>query len=519
MGAKGRRMGLIRHLSQVSALTLLSRVLGFVRDMLMARHLGAGLASDAFFVAFKLPNFFRRLFAEGAFSAAFVPLYAEARTRDPTGRDARRLAEQALAILSAVLLLFTVLAQIAMPGVIAVLAPGFLDDPAKAHLAVELTRLTFPYLACISLVALLAGVLNAHDRFAAPAAAPVLLNLTFIAALLLFADGPPVTARRLAFAVTVAGIVQLVWLVLAAARAGIRLRFVRPRWTPGIARLLTLMLPVALGAGITQVNLMVDVVLASFLDDGALSWLFYADRLNQLPLGVIGVAVGTTLLPALSRAHAAGRPAEAERLLAQALNLTLLLALPAAAALILLPDALIAGLFQRGAFDAADTRATAAALMAYASGLPAYMLTKALVPVFYAEKDTRTPTRIALTALGANFLLNLTLIWWLGHVGLALATSLAAWLQTALLARILGRRGRLPRRLLAHIPLGRILLATGGMAAVLAALRHLLAGMGLGAAAAMAVLVAAGLLAYAAAAAGLGLHRRLGAPARASPPS
>ncbi|RMF72988.1 MAG: murein biosynthesis integral membrane protein MurJ [Alphaproteobacteria bacterium] len=510
---------MIRHVSQVSALTLASRVLGFLRDVLIARHLGAGLASDAFFIAFKLPNFFRRLFAEGAFSAAFVPLYTAARNRDPAGHEARRLAEEALAALVTILLGLTILVQIALPVLIYLLAPGFAEDAAKRELAVALTRLTFPYLLCISVVALFSGVLNAHERFAAPAAAPVLLNLTFITALLIGADSPLITARRLAVAVSVAGIVQLVWLVLAAGRAGIRLRFRRPRWSRRLAHLVSLMLPVALGAGITQVNLLIDVMLASFLPDGSLSFLFYADRLNQLPLGVIGVAVGTTLLPGLSRSFARADVKGAERLLAEALTIILALALPAALALIIVPDILIAGLFERGAFDAADTRATAAALMAYASGLPAYMLTKALVPVFYAEKDTRTPTRLALIALGANFALNLALIGPLAHVGLALATSLAAWLQTGLLAHRLFRRRRLSPALIRRLPIRPVAAASMVMAAALAGLRILFRSWPVGTVMAVAITVGTGLAVYALTAWLLGLHRRILRPQRPTPPA
>ncbi len=512
-------MALIRHVSRVSALTLASRVLGFVRDVLIARHLGAGLASDAFFVAFKLPNFFRRLFAEGAFSAAFVPLYTAARSRDPSGRQARRLAEEALSALVAILLVLTILVQIALPVLIYVLAPGFAEDAVKRALAVALTRLTFPYLLCISVVALFSGVLNAHERFAAPAAAPVLLNLTFIATLLIGADSPLITARRLAVAVSVAGIIQLVWLVLAAGRAGIVLRFPRPRWSGRLARLASLMLPVALGAGITQVNLLIDVMLASFLPDGSLSYLFYADRLNQLPLGVIGVAVGTTLLPGLSRRFARGDEESAERLLAEALAIVFALALPAALALVIVPDILIAGLFERGAFDAADTRATAAALMAYAGGLPAYMLIKALVPVFYAEKDTRTPTRIALIALGANFALNLALIGPLAHVGLALATSLAAWLQTGLLVHRLRRRGRLPVAVVRRLPIRAVAAASMVMAAVLVGLRMLFRFWPVEAVSAVVITVGTGLAVYALAAWLFGLHRRLPGLRQSAPPA
>ncbi len=499
-GRDARPRGLLANVGTVSSLTLVSRLLGFVRDVLMASHLGAGAAADAFFVAFKLPNFFRRLFAEGAFSAGFVPLFAKALEEDPSGRAARRFAEESLAALLAAVLLFTALVEAAMPWAMLLLAPGFRADPDKFSLAVALTRLTFPYLALVSLVALLAGILNGCRRFAAAAAAPVLLNLTLIAALVLFHDTPLRTARALAIAVSLAGIVQFVWLSAAVARAGIRLRLRPPRPTPRVRRLVRLMAPVALAAGVTQLNLMLDIVLASFLPDGSLSFLFYADRLNQLPLGVIGVAVGTALLPGLARALAAkdARAAETQQL--QALVIVLILALPAAGALIAIPDLLIAGLFQRGAFDADATRATAAALAAYATGLPAYMLIKALLPAFFAREDTATPTRCAMIALAVNAVLNLLLVWPLAHVGLALATAIAAWAQAGLLYRHLRRRGHLPADLRRRVPLARMLAATGLMVALLLLARGLLVASIAriaGPTGAMAAMVALGLAAYA----------------------
>ncbi len=461
---------MLRAFATVGSLTLLSRLLGFVRDVLIARYLGAGLAADCFFVAFKLPNFFRRLFAEGAFSAAFVPLFARALGREATSagrRRARAFAEDALASLLVVLLLFTALAEAAMPWIMVGLAPGFLDAPEKFALAVDLTRLTFPYLLLISLVALFSGILNALGRFAAAASAPILLNLVLISALLVGHDSAELTAHALALGVSVAGIVQFLWLAGAAWRAGFALRLRRPRLTPGVRRLLRIMLPVAIGAGVMQVNLVFDVVLASFLPQGSLSYLFYADRLNQLPLGVIGIAVGTVLLPRLSRALAGGRDEEVQHNHNRAIEFALLLTLPAATALAIIPAPLIRALFEHGAFSAEATGLTAHALAAFALGLPAFVLVKVLVPGFFAREDTKTPVTFGLIAMAANVILSLALIWSLAHVGLALATTLAAWLNVALLGTRLVRRKLLvpDRRLRSRLV--RMLAASAGMGGLL----------------------------------------------------
>ena len=497
-------MSLIRAISTVGSMTLASRVLGFLRDILIARYLGAAMAADCFFVAFKLPNFFRRLTAEGAFSAAFVPLFAKALgDRETAGSrvHAKAFAEDALAVLLAVLLAFTAILQIAMPWAMLALAPGFADEPEKFALAVELTRLTFPYLALISLVALLTGVLNALGRFAAGAAAPIGLNIVLIASLLMVNDTDILTARALAVAVSLAGIAQFVWLLIAAARAGYPLRLRVPRITPGIRRLVRIMLPVALGAGVTQINLVVDVILASLLPEGSLSFLFYADRLNQLPLGVIGIAVGTVLLPRLSRSLSGDRAGDAMAEHNRALEFALLLTLPAAAALAIIPTPLIRALFEQGAFMADDTLATARALTAFAVGLPAFVLVKVLIPGFYAREDTRTPMRIAIVVFSLNIALSIALMFPLRHVGLALSTSLAAWVHAALLMVILHRRGhfsvddRLKRRL------ARIAASVAGLAAALLALDAGLTPLAdtgkSGQIAAVALLVGGGLAVYA----------------------
>ena len=459
-------MALARWAATVGGYTMGSRILGFARDILIASTLGAGPVADAFFIAFKLPNFLRRLFAEGAFNAAFVPLFAATLERD--GRAAARsFAEDVLTVLLWSVLLLVIVAQIAMPWLMHVLAPGFADEPEKLDLTVQLTRLTFPYILLISLVSLLGGVLNSLYRFAAVAATPILLNLCLIGALLGLSHWTETPGHALAVGVTAGGIVQFVWLVVVAARAGMTLRLRLPRLTPGVKRLLVLAAPVALGAGVAQVNLVVDIIIASLLPEGSVSFLYYADRVNQLPLGVVGVAVGTALLPLLSRQLRAGEAAEAVASLNRAIEMALLLAVPAAVALIVIAGPVIAVLFERGAFGVAEGDATAAALVAYAAGLPAFVLIKVLAPGYFARQDTRTPVRIALLCLAVNIVLNLALMGPMGHVGIALATTLAGWLNIGLLAGGLARRGflRPDARLRRRLP--RMIAASAGMAVLL----------------------------------------------------
>ncbi|MBT6430422.1 MAG: murein biosynthesis integral membrane protein MurJ [Rhodospirillaceae bacterium] len=435
-------MNLFRAFATVGGYTMLSRILGFARDILIAGVLGAGPVADAFFVAFKLPNFFRRLFAEGAFNAGFIPLFSDLLTN--RGKDqARAFAEQALSILLLALLVFVTLAQIFMPSIMTVLAPGFVDDPRRFDLAVAFTQITFPYLLFISLVSLMGGVLNSLQRFAAVAATPILLNICLITAITLAAPHLASPGHALAWGVAVAGVVQLLWLSVACHRAGMGLRLPRPRLTPKVRELLTLMLPAALGAGVVQVNLVVDIILASLLPQGSVSFLFYADRLNQLPIGVVGVAVGTAILPLLSRLVAQNDQKSALAALNRAIELTMFLALPAMFAFLLVADELILTLFQRGQFSTGDARATAFALAAYAVGLPAYVLIKVLGPAFFARRDTRTPVLVGIGAMVVNVILNLILMQFLAHAGLALATAIAAWLNLAVLSWILYRRGNL----------------------------------------------------------------------------
>jgi putative peptidoglycan lipid II flippase len=458
-------MALMRAAATVGGFTMVSRVLGLARDVAIAAVLGAGSIADAFFVAFKLPNFFRRLFAEGAFAAGFIPIFSGLLARE--GREsARAFAEQSLAVLLWGLLILVTLAQVAMPWVMTVMAPGFAADPAKFDLAVALTRLTFPYLLFISLVSLMGGVLNALGRFAAVAATPILLNLTLLLAVLAAAKVAPSAGYALAWGVAGAGVAQFLWLIWECHRAGMSLRLPRPRFGQGIRDLAQRMAPAALGAGVVQINLLVDNIIASFLKDGSISFLFYADRLNQLPLGVIGVALGTAILPLLSRHIARGEVDAANHSQNRAIEVGLLLTLPAAAALMLLAEPIIRVLFERGAFGPESTRATAWALAAFALGLPAYVLVKVLAPAYFARGDTRTPLKCGLWCMIANIAFSLLLVWPFAHVGqahvgLALSTALAACLNTVLLAAGLLQRGhwvidarlrrRMPRAALATL--------------------------------------------------------------------
>ncbi|MGF1594728.1 MAG: murein biosynthesis integral membrane protein MurJ, partial [Kiloniellaceae bacterium] len=496
-----------RSVATVGGYTGISRVLGFVRDILIANAVGAGPVADAFFAAFRLPNLFRRLFAEGAFNAAFVPLFAR-RLEQEGEAAARRFAEEALSVLVTTLLLLSAACMAGMPWFIYVIGSGFSQDPEKLALAVDLTRITFPYLLFMAVTALLSGILNSLYRFAAAAAAPILLNVIFIAALVVvlpfFAEVP---GHVMAWAVCVSGAVQMVFLVVAAKRAGMALRLPRPRMTPGVKRLLVLMLPGMLSAGALQINIFVGSSIASW-QEGAFSFLYYADRVYQLPLGLIGIAIGIVLLPDLARKLRAGSEDQALHSLNRGLEFALLLTVPATVALIVIAGPIIGGLFQHGRFGAADAAATAAALTAFAWGLPAYVLVKILQPAFYAREDTVTPFRYAVVSVVANIVLSLLLFWQLRHVGIALATALAAWLNVLLLALSLRRFGfcRLDARFRARLP--RILFASAGMGAVLWAAQLAtgtwLSGSFTERATALALLVALGLAVYAALAVGLG---------------
>lgn len=430
---------LLKSTGIVSAMTSLSRVSGFIRDMLYAQLFGAGAGTDAFFVAFRIPNFLRRLFAEGAFSQAFVPVFSEYQTQHQQA-ELRELVDQVTGTLGAILLLITALGVLAAPLLILLFAPGFSSDAGKYQLTVDMLRITFPYLLFISLTALAGGVLNSCGRFAIPAVTPVLLNLTMIAAALWLAPHMEKPVMGLAWGVFIAGVVQL----------GFQIPFLRqikllprPRWgwaSAGVQQVLKLMLPAVFGSSVAQVNLLIDTLLASFLVSGSVSWLYYSDRLVEFPLGIFGVALGTVILPKLSRHHASAETAHFSQTLDWALRWALLIGVPATVALVILAGPMLAALFQYGEFDAHDVAMSTRSLMAFALGLVAFMLIKVLAPGFYARKDTRSPVKYGIIAMGANTAMTLIFIWPLAHAGLALSTSLAAFLNAGMLFFNLRRR-------------------------------------------------------------------------------
>jgi putative peptidoglycan lipid II flippase len=481
----------------VGAWTAGSRVAGFIRDMLIADILGAGPIADAFLVANRLPNLFRRLFGEGAFNAAFVPVFSGLLTTE--GEDvARGFAEEAAAVLAFWLLILTVAGEIFMPQILHVIAAGFTRDPAKFALTVALSRITFPYLILICLAALLSGVLNALDRFVAAAAAPLLYNAFSIAAMLALTPFVATPGHALAWGVSTSGVAQLLLLYWAVRRAGLALHLPRPRLTPRMRLLFRRMAPGLVGAGVTQLNLAMDVFIGSLLPAGSVSLLYYADRVNQLPLGVLGTAVGTALLPLLSRQASAGDEQGARTSLNRAIEYALVLTLPAALALIILADPIMQVLFARGAFSHADAGRSAQSLAAYAVGLPAFVLVKVLAPGFFARGDMSTPVRIGVCVLVLNFCLNLALMHPLKHVGPALATSLAAWVNVTALAVFLLRRGFMRPDAALWRGLARMVGATVVMGALVFAARLGLAphaGHAVGVVA-LGVMMAAGLGAY-----------------------
>ncbi len=436
---------LLRATATVGGFTFLSRILGFARDIILARYFGAGPVMDAFFVAFKIPNFFRRMFAEGAFSQAFVPVLGEVHTHE--GQEAsRRLVAQASGTLGLILLVLSLLGILFAPYLIDLFAPGFSHDPSTHRLATHLLRLTFPYLFFIALTALAAGAFNVHNRFAVPAATPILLNLSLIASALWLSKAFAVPVYALGVGVLAAGLLQLLFQLPFLGR----LRLLSwPRWSwssKPVQQIIHLMLPALLGASVMQINLLVDTAIASFLNPGSVSWLYYSDRLMEFPLGVFAIALGTVILPGLTRAHARRSRDEFSRLLDISMRLVLLVACPAALGLGILAGPLIVTLFRYGAFSNFDARMSAASLMAYAVGLVGFTAVKILAPGFYAQKNTKTPVRIAVWAIIANLLFNAAIVipwalsgWPAPHAGLALSTSLAALLNAGLLGRALKR--------------------------------------------------------------------------------
>jgi putative peptidoglycan lipid II flippase len=458
-------MSLFKSTAIIAFFTLLSRISGLLRDLLMANLVGAGFLSDAFFVAFKLPNFFRRLFAEGAFNAAFIPSFTSVMTAE--GRAAAiRFAGEAMSVLGVALIVLNMLFLLFMPWLLPLFAPGFTDDPEKYDLTVTLARLCFPYILFMSLVSLLAGILNTLGKFAAPAAAPILLNLCMIFALLALRHFTPTAVHAMAIGVLLAGLAQFAFLAIACFREGALPGFYAPRITEKVKKMLLLMAPAALGSSVQQLNLLVDTIIASTLP-GAVSYLYYADRLTELPIGMIGVAVATAILPLMSRQFKEGKLAAAHYTMNRALEIVLLFGLPASAALFVIAEPIISVIYEHGEFTRDATIATYQALMAFAVGLPAFLMVKIFAPGFYASHDTKTPFKIAFVCVVVNLVLNLTLIHVLEHVGMALATSIASWLNTFLLARTLYKRGLYLPDASVKRRLSRMLASTTLMVAVL----------------------------------------------------
>jgi putative peptidoglycan lipid II flippase len=430
---------MLKKILSVGGWTLLSRVTGFARDILMAAVLGAGPLMDAFTVAFRLPNHFRAIFGEGAFNNAFVPAYAGLHERQGSA-PARLFADRVFTLMLLVQIAILIAAWLGMPWIVRALAPGFASDPAQFELAVALTRITFPYLLLITLVTLLSGVLNAHERFAAPAAAPVLLNFSFLVALPL-AYLFPSAGHAAAWAVAGAGLLEYALLHLAARRAGVGPRLAAPRFDPSMRRFLKALGPAVVGSAGTQIAIFADTIIASLLPVGAVSALYYADRLFQLPVGVIGIAAGTVLLPEMSRRIAAGDTAAAHAAQNRAMGLTLALAAPFLVAFVTMPDLIMSALFGRGAFDAAAAQRAGAVLSAYAVGLPAVVLIRSATASFFSRGDTTTPVIATFTAVAVNVTLKVLLTGTYGVAGLAFASAAGFWVNLLLLIGLAWRRG------------------------------------------------------------------------------
>ena len=436
-------MSLLRNTLVQTGLTLTSRILGFVRDILIAAKIGAGPIGDAFFTALMFPNLFRRVLAEGAFTQAFVPVYA--RTLEAEGEEAaRKVAQEALRGLFALATAIIIVAEIAMPWIMLVVHGGYRNDAVHFNLAVILTQITMPYLACMALTALLAGVLNSAGKFALSAGAPTLFNLSLIAAALL-SESAVQSAKYLAYAVVPAGIAQAGLLWWGVSRQKVRLSLGLPKLTPSVKRVIALAIPGVIAASGVQINFLISQALASF-EESAKSWLYYAERIYQLPLGLVGVAVGTAILPRLARSVRSAEQAEQRNLLNQGIILAMAMVLPAAFALMFAPAFIIEGLYGRGAFLTSDAHRAGDALFHFAWGIPAFVLIKVLAPAFFAQEDTITPMKHSLASMLVNITLGATLFFWLrstgvpGYTGLAIATSVAAWSNIALLVATLIRR-------------------------------------------------------------------------------
>lgn len=424
-------MSLLKSIATFGGFTLISRFTGFARDIIIANFLGAGMISDAFFVSFKLPNLFRSLFAEGAFTAAFVPMLSGKLVENR--RQAILFASQAISVLTFFLSIFVIFMEFLMPWVVEILAPGFAGDAGKIELATDLCRITFPFLLFISIVSFQSGILNSLNKFAAPACAPIILNLTMIAAAFVLGSVGPTRAHGLAWGITLAGIFEIFWLHWFIRRQNIRLspqiNIPRLLKLEDIKTLFRRIAPGILGAGIYQINMVVDTILVSLVGTGAISWLYYANRLQQLPLGVVGAAISVALLPILSQALKSEKNEEATRTQDKAVEYGALLSIPAAVALIVLAHPIINILFERGHFTAQDSVRTSWAVAAYSLGLPAYVLVKALTPNFFARGDTKTPVKYSIVVLITNLICSLILMRPFGHLGIAMATSIAAYVS------------------------------------------------------------------------------------------
>lgn len=419
---------LLKSTGVVGVMTLLSRVLGLLRDMIVAQYFGASSSADAFFVAFKIPNFFRRLFAEGAFSQAFIPVLSEYRSNH-SEKAVRQLANSVAGVLGGVLLIITFMAIMGAPWITALFAPGFMDDPEKFALSTEMLRITFPYLFLISLTAFAGAILNSYGYFAIPAFTPVLLNLVLIGAAIWLTPFFETPIIGLAWGVFIAGAVQLFFQFPFLLKMGL---LPRPRFDykhEGVKRIMSLMVPALFGVSVSQINLLLDTVLASFLQTGSVSWLYYSDRLAELPLGIFGIAIATVILPSLSRQHASQSKQDFSNTIDWALRIVILMGVPASLALILLAEPLVTALFYYGELTQNDVFMSAMSLQAYALGLLAFMLIKILAPGYFSRQDMKTPVKIGIWAMSANMVLNLMLIWPLQHTGLALATAISSWMN------------------------------------------------------------------------------------------
>jgi len=493
-------MNLLKASGTIGGLTMVSRVLGFAREMVFARVMGAGMAADAFALAFLIPNLFRRLFGEGAFSQGFVPLFSQRLHGEGGLPEAKRFAEEVQAVFLPMLFVITLLFVVFMPAFVWQIGSGWRDEPVKFALAVELSRITFPYLIFISMVSLFSGVLNSLTRFTAAAFAPALLNLALVAALLLVPQGGAATARAMAIGVIGGGVLQLGLLMASARAAGLSLRPARPRMTPRVKELLILILPATLGGGLYYVSQLFYAYFATGLPEGSLVYLGFSDRLNQLPLAIIGSALGTAILPAISRMVGSGDGEGAAKVQAEATDLAMLLTIPAAIALAICAGPIVAALFQGGRFTAADAATTALVLSIIVAGLPAYVMIKVLTPGFYARKDMKTPVIVAAAALALGVGLNFLLVPRIGIAALAATTAGSAWINAIALYVILRARGhfRITPKLWGRIM--RQLIAGAGMAAVLLLLGDALAGWFAGSAGrrilGVGALVGAGGLAY-----------------------